>query len=403
MKTKLAVLFGGKSVEHEVSVISALQAIENLNREKYDIIPVYISKNGEMFTGESLIISEKYRDIPALLKESIKVTFANDNGKVSLVRCPAKRFGNNTVTDVDVAFPIVHGTNVEDGALQGYLKTLGLPFVGCDVTASAVGMDKYVMKSVLRDGGFPVLDAMRFNSKVVKPKEAIAKIEERFKYPVIVKPVNLGSSVGISVAHNKEELENSLTEALTYSDTVIVERAIVNLREINCSVVGDTSSAEASECEEPFMCDEILSYKDKYMGGGASKGAKTSDGAKSGMASLQRKVPADISPELRERIRKMAVDAFRWLGCNGVSRIDFMIDADTDELYINEFNTIPGSLSFYLWQPLGVPYTELLDKLISLALKRHRESSEITFSFDTNILASMSTNTGAKGSKGAKA
>ena len=223
-------------------------------------------------------------------------------------------------------------------------------------------------------------------------------LEGKFDYPVIVKPVNLGSSVGISVAHDRESLEKSLTDALNYADTILVERAIVNLREINCSVVGDPSFAEASECEEPFMCDEILSYQDKYMSGG-SKGSKS--GGSKGMASLKRKVPADISPELRERIRKMAVDSFRWLGCCGVSRIDFMIDADTDELYINEFNTIPGSLSFYLWKPLGLEYTDLLDKLISLAFKRQREASEITFSFDTNILA-MGAPTGAKGSKGAK-
>ena len=224
-------------------------------------------------------------------------------------------------------------------------------------------------------------------------------MEKKFAYPVIVKPVNLGSSVGISVAHDKENLEKSLAEALKYADTVIVERAIVNLREINCSVVGDAAEAQASECEEPFMCDEILSYKDKYMSSSGAKGAKS--GASKGMASLQRKVPADISPENRERIRTMAVESFKWLGCCGVSRIDFMIDADTNELFINEFNTIPGSLSFYLWKPLGVSYTQLLDKLISLAFKRQRETADITFSFDTNILA-MGAPTGAKGAKGAK-
>lgn len=398
MKTKLAVIFGGKSVEHEISVISALQAIENLNREKYDVIPVYISKNGDMYTGEALLLSEEYRSIPALLKKCVKVTFASDGGRVSLVRCPAKKFGKNTLCEIDVAFPIVHGTNVEDGALQGYLKTLGIPFVGCDVLASAVGMDKYVMKAMLNDGGFPVLPGLRFSKNGRNNDAFIEKIEEKIAYPVIVKPVNLGSSVGISVAGNRAALEKALNEAFTYADTVIVERAIVNLREINCSVVGDASYAEASECEEPFMCDEILSYKDKYMSGG-SKGSKS--GGSKGMASLKRKVPADISPELREKVRTMAVDAFKWLGCNGVSRIDFMIDNDSGELFINEFNTIPGSLSFYLWKPLGVSYTQLLDKLISLALKRQRESEEITFSFDTNILA-MGAPTGAKGAKGAK-
>lgn len=398
MKTKLCVLFGGKSVEHEISVISALQAMENLNSDKYDIIPVYISKSGEMYTGEKLRSADAYKDLKALCSAAQKVVLVRDGDKVTLERHPARRFGKNTVTEIDVAFPIVHGTNVEDGALQGYLKTLGVPFVGCDVLASAVGMDKYVMKTVLKNEGFPVLECLRFNRRRDKTEDCIKKIEETIPYPVIIKPVNLGSSVGISKAGDRESLEESLKEAFGYAECVLAERAIVNLREINCSVVGDSTKAEASECEEPFMHDEILSYSDKYLGGG--KGSK--EGTKSsGMASLQRKIPADISDEMREEIRTMACRAFQQLGCCGVSRVDFMIDCDENKVYINEFNTIPGSLSFYLWQPLGVPYRELLDRLISLALKRSREEADITYSFDTNILA-MGGARGVGGTKGAK-
>ena len=398
MKIKLAVLFGGRSVEHEVSVISALQAMENLNADKYDIIPVYIAKNGEMFTGEFLRDSDEYKNIPELLKKSIAVNFVLRDGKTILVRKNMKKFGSNDVTEVEVAFPIVHGTNVEDGTLQGFLRTVGLPSVGCDVLASAVGMDKYVMKAMLKDGGFPILDCVRFRrSAYVDRDKCVAMVEEKIDYPVIVKPVNLGSSVGISKASDRDALYKSLDDAFTYADTVIVERAVVKLREINCSVVGDVDFAEASECEEPFMCDEILSYEDKYMSGG--KGSKS--GSKGGMASLKRKVPADLTPEMRERIRTLAVDAFKHLGCSGVSRIDFMIDDADGSLYINEFNTIPGSLAFYLWKPVGVEYRDLLDKLISIALKRNRNESEITYSFDSNIL-SMGSLKGSKGSKGAK-
>ncbi len=403
MKINLCVLFGGRSVEHEISVISALQAMENLNEAKYNIIPVYITKEGEMYTGSTLRSAESYKNIPAMLKASKKVLFVRE-GKDTVLRELEGKKKNDII--VDVAFPIVHGTNVEDGALQGYLRTLGLPFVGCDVLASAVGMDKYVMKTVLKEGGFPVLDCLRFNKRNIKLEACIEAVEKKIPYPVIVKPVNLGSSVGISKADNRDALETSLKDAFSYADVVLVERAVVKLREINCSVVGDTTKADASECEEPFMADEILSYKDKYMSGGGSKGAKggakNPGGAKGGMASLKRKVPADLSPEMRERIRTMAVEAFQHLGCNGVSRIDFMIDNATGELFINEFNTIPGSLAFYLWKPLGVEYRELLDRLISLALKRAREDEDITYSFDTNILA-MGAPTGAKGSKGAKA
>ena len=402
MKINLCVLFGGRSVEHEISVISALQAMENLNANKYNIIPVYITKEGEMYTGEALRNAESYKNIPSMLKTSKKVLFVRE-GKDTVLRELLGKKKNDII--VDVAFPIVHGTNVEDGALQGYLRTLGIPFVGCDVLASAVGMDKYVMKTVLKEGGFPVLDCLRFNKRNTKLDCCIEAVEKKIPYPVIVKPVNLGSSVGISKADNREALESSLKDAFSYADTVLVERAVTQLREINCSVVGDTAKAEASECEEPFMADEILSYKDKYMSGGGSKGAKggakNAGGAKGGMASLKRKVPADLTPEMRERIRTMAVEAFQHLGCNGVSRIDFMIDNATGELYINEFNTIPGSLAFYLWKPLGVEYCELLDRLIALALKRAREDEDITYSFDTNILA-MGAPAGSKGAKGSK-
>ena len=395
MKIELAVLFGGRSVEHEVSVISALQAIENLNKEKYNIHPVYIAKTGEMYTGEALCSMSSYLDIPGMLGTCRQVTFVPADGNAYLQ--PLSGAGRREKPErIDVAFPITHGTNVEDGVLQGYLKTVGVPFVGPDVLASAVGMDKYVMKTMLRDGGFPVLDCVRF-LRGDRMEDMVRRVEDKMAYPVIVKPVNLGSSVGISKASDRESLKASLETAFTYADTVLTEPAITKLREINCSVVGDAWEAQASECEEPFMEDEILSYENKYMDGG--HGAK--GGGSKGMASLKRKIPADISPELRKKIRTMAVDAFRYLGMSGVSRIDFMIDCEADALYINEFNTIPGSLAFYLWEPVGMPYADLLDTLISLAIKRSRQEEDILFSFDTNLLA-LSAHSGTKGAKSGK-
>lgn len=394
MKIKLAVLFGGQSVEHEVSVISALQAVSSLDYEKYDIIPVYITKSGDFYTGAFVGEIEEYKNIPALLKKSRRCIFVSDGGKVKLVRYPFRVFGGD-ISDVDVAFPIVHGTNVEDGTLQGYLKTLGLPFVGCDVVSSAVGMDKYVMKTVLKDNGVPVLDCLRFTEcDYASPEDIVEKCEEKLGYPVIVKPVNLGSSVGISVAKDRDALVNAFDNAFRFAPSVLVERAIMNLKEINCSVCGDVDYAEASECEQPAKSDEILSYKDKYTSGGSKK-----TGGSKGMASLARKIPADITPERREEIRALAVKAFRALGCAGVSRIDFMIDMDTDKVYLNEINTIPGSLSFYLWEPVGVPYKQLLDRMIELALKRRRRDDSIIYSFETNILAVDRSFSGSKGGK----
>lgn len=396
MKIKLAVLFGGKSVEHEISVISALQAMNSLDTEKYEIIPVYMTKQNDFYTGNVLRDIEKYRDIAKLLTEATRVTFVSENGKTRLDRLPAKKFGSNTVSEIDVAFPIVHGTNVEDGALQGFLKTLNLPFVGCDVLASAVGMDKFVMKTILKDAGFPVLPALRYAAKDYNhPETMLAEIETKIGYPVIVKPVNLGSSVGISKAHDRASLENALDTAFSFADTVLIERAITHLREINCSVVGDENGAEASVLEEPVMQDEILSYKDKYMDGG--KGGKSS-----GMASLKRKIPAELPEDRTEAIRTLAVNAFLTLGCSGVSRIDFMIDCDEDKVYLNEINTIPGSLSFYLWEPKGLKYKALLDRLVQTALDRARKQQSITYTFDTNVFAMGSGFGGAKGAKGAK-
>ena len=404
MKIKLCVLFGGKSVEHEVSVISALQAIASLDPDKYDVIPVYITKDNEFYTSFECSCIEEYEDIPALLKKSTRCVFLNADGKVRLLRYPFKRFGSSLISDIDVAFPIVHGTNVEDGTLQGYLKTLGLPFVGCDVTASALGMDKYAMKTVLKENGVPVLDCLRFFPADMNDVPAvIARCEARIGYPVIVKPVNLGSSVGISVAHNAAELMVSLEDAFKFATVILCERAITQLKEVNCSVLGDVDHAEASECESPAKSDEILSYENKYLQGGGSKGAKGGKtGGSKGMASLARKIPADIPDETRTLIREMAVKAFQVLGCNGVSRIDFMIDGETNEVYLNEINTIPGSLAFYLWEPLGVHYNELLDRMIGLALKRKREEDSIVFSFETNLLNMDRSFGGAKGSKTGK-
>ncbi len=392
MKINLAVLFGGKSVEHEVSVISAVQAMASMDKEKYNIIPIYMTKSNEFYTGEKLMDINSFKDIPALLKECTECIMLRSEGKVQLIRQKTKMFGSNHIADIDIAFPIVHGTNVEDGALQGFLQTLDIPYVGCDVLASAVGMDKFVMKILLKDAGFPVLDCCRFSSfEADKLGECIDKVEAKFSYPVIVKPINLGSSVGISKASDRDALEKAMDEAFRFADRILVEPAVVKLKEINCSVVGDSEDAEASVCEEPVQCDEILSYEDKYVGGGKSGGSK-------GMATLKRKIPAEITPEQDEFIRKTAVDAFRYLGCNGVTRIDFMIDMETDKVYLNEINTIPGSLSFYLWEPKGVKYTALLERMINLALKRHRQNSKISYSFDTNIL-SMGGSFGSKGSK----
>lgn len=396
MKIKLAVLFGGKSTEHEISIISAIQAIGSINKDKYEVIPIYITKNNEFYVGENVGKISSYTDIPKLLKESSRVIFVNNGNGVDIIKYPMKKFKNNLYNTIDVAFPIVHGTNVEDGTLQGYLHMLGIPYVGCDVTSSAVGMDKYVMKTVLKDNNIPVLDCVIAMSKEYDDDldALVEKIESKIPYPLIVKPINLGSSVGISKASDRDGLLEALETAFAFAQKILIEEAVQNLKEINCSVLGDSEFAEASECEEPVNSDDILSFEDKYIGG-------SKDGGSKGMATLKRKIPADITAKQREKIRTMAVDAFKCLGCNGVSRIDFMMNNETEEIWLNEINTIPGSLSFYLWEPVGINYTNLLDRMVELALKREREQANLTFSFESNVLAGVNLG-GAKGSKGSK-
>lgn len=394
MKIKIGVFFGGNSVEHEVSIITALQAIENIDRNKYDIVPIYITKENKMYCGNFIGDITQYKNIENLLHISSQVTLAQRDNKVILLKCNKKFYESSVYDYIDIAFPIVHGTNVEDGTLQGYLKMFNIPYIGSDVISSACGMDKYVCKCLLKDNDIPVLNCKCFTLKDYNEnlENIINAIEKEFPYPVIVKPVNLGSSVGIQIAKNQQELNDAIEEAFTYSKKILIEKAIKNLREINCSVVGDYEFAKASECEEPIKTDEILSFNDKYISGGKKFGANKS------MNAGVLKLPADISPEIKQTIQELSIKTFKVLGCSGVIRIDFMIDQDTNLIYVNEVNTIPGSLSFHLWKATNLKYSDLLDKLIDLSLKRNREDKNITYSFDSNILSGYSLN-GLKGTK----
>ncbi len=395
MKTNVAVFYGCRSVEHEVSIISAVQAMRSIDREKYDVTPVYVTKSGEMYTGDNLFEIENYKNLPELLKTAKKVNFARENGKVLMKYETSGLFSKKGIA-IDVAFPVVHGTNCEDGTIQGFFEFLDLPYVGCDIISSAVGMDKAVFKDVLKTAKLPVLDCITIRAReyMARREEVTQEILTTIGLPLIVKPVNLGSSVGITKVNSKEELDDAVTLAFSFTDRILVEHAVTAIREINCSVVGDADSCEASVCEEPFMNDQILSYEDKYMSnsknGGQSKG----------MASLGRKIPADISPEKSDEIRSLACKIFKALGANGVVRIDFIIDTETDKVYANEINTIPGSLAFYLWEATGVPYKELITRLIDLAFRRQRNRENITYTIETNILSGVSF--GTKGTKGAK-
>ncbi len=399
MKTNVAVFFGGRSVEHEISVISALQAINAFNKEKYEIIPVYISKQGRWYTGPKLLDIRNYRDMDRLTAESEEVYMRPEYGDYNLYKANVGGglFGkkNPVVAELHVAIPVLHGTHGEDGIFEGVLETIGIPFAGCDTLSSANGMDKITMKMILRSEDIPVVDYVWFTDhQWQEDRESLMnKVEQKLGYPVIVKPANLGSSVGISKAADRKELGAAIDNACKFAERIIVEHMVEQLKEINCSVLGDADEHQSSVCEEPIKSGDFLSYEDKYMGG-----TKTD----AGMQSSDKRIPADLPQEVSERIRHIAGETFRVLSCHGVSRVDVMIDEKDGSIYVNEINTIPGSLSFYLWEASGITFGQLMDRLVQLALKRKRLQDRKTFTYDSNIFALGGGVKGAKGAKGTK-
>lgn len=380
---KVGVLFGGRSVENEVSVVTAHQTIESMDKSKYEITPIYIAKNGKWYSGDALLDVTNYKNLDSLFDKCDEVYLKSVYGDYNLYRNKKSLFSKDVVTTLDVILPTLHGTNCEDGTLQGVLDTVGIPYVGCNTLASANGMDKITMKMILSACDIPVVDYEWFCDKDWDENrdEKILSVENGLGYPVIVKPANSGSSVGITVAHNREELRESVDNAFSFTTRVIVERLVKELKEVNCSVRGNYFNCEPSALEVPVRSGEILSYADKYMSGG-TKNSK-------GMRSTQRELPADLPADVTERMRKMAVDTFRALSCDGVSRIDMMIDGVSGEIFVNEINTIPGSLSYYLWEYDGESFGTQVDKLIDLAFARKREQGFKTTEFGGNIFTNL--------------
>lgn len=398
MKTNIGVFFGGRSTEHEISVISANQAMHAIDRNQFDVTPIYITKNGKWYSGDALLDVANYRDIPALLAKCTEVYMRPiyDDYKLYAVKKSLFSAEPKALANLDVVIPVLHGSNGEDGTFQGILQATGIPFAGCDVLSSANGMDKITMKMILAASDIPVVDYVWFTDKqwYAQRDSLIAKVEEKLGYPVIIKPANLGSSVGISRADNREALIEKVGAAEKYSTRIIVEHLVEQLQEINCSVLGNCDEYQMSVLEEPIKSGEILSYQDKYMGG--TKGAK-------GMQASQKRIPAELPDDLTKRIQFLAGETFRVLGCHGVSRVDVMVDRKDNAVYVNEINTIPGSLSFYLWEATGISFDKLMSTLVSLALKRKRDMSLKTVSYDQNIFSmGGGVKGGVKGAKGVK-
>ena len=377
MKNKrVAVIFGSRSVEHEVSVITAQQVIRALEAGKHDVVPIYINKAGEWYTGDALRKIETFKklDLGALQR----VQIVPDPTSPCLFKSPAKGlFGKEQGISVDIVFPVIHGTYGEDGTLQGVLELAGVPYVGCGVVGSAVGMDKVLMKAAFEQNDLPVVDYLWFLRRrwEREPEEILYEIESALPYPMFVKPANLGSSVGISKANDREALKFALDVASQYDRKLLVERSIEQVQEINCAVMGNEEIVP-SACEEPISWEKFLGYDDKYLKGVAGKGMKGS----------QRKLPAEISEELTRHIQNLAVKAFQAIDGMGTARVDLLVDRATDEVYVNEVNTMPGSLAFHLWQPVGLAPSQVADNLLQLALDAWEDKARTTFSYSSPLL-----------------
>jgi D-alanine-D-alanine ligase len=388
---RVGLIFGGRSVEHEVSVLTAHQAMAALPTDKYTPVPIYISKSGQWFTGDVLKHLENFKDLEKLVTMAEPVVFNVDATQSGLIhqKVQGQRnwLGRSTsepsLEPIDVAFPLMHGSHGEDGTLQGLLEMADLPYVGSGVLASAIAMDKILAKRVLRSAGVPVIDDLyvsraRWESE---PDAIVAEAESRFGYPVYVKPVTLGSSIGVSRAEDASALRLALDVAATYDSRLMIEPAQQDIIEINCSVLGDSTDARASVCEQP-VSNGTLSYEDKYLSGDKNGGSKGR-----GMQSAKRLIPAPIDPDLTEDIQKAAINAFNSLNASGVVRIDFFVRPSEKKFYVNEINPITGSLSFYLWEPTGVDFPELVTTLVEIALKRHSEKRRSTFTFSSSLLS----------------
>jgi len=365
-RMRVAVIFGGRSEEHEVSLASARSVMDAMDQEKYEIIPIGITKGGSWIASgdpmEALAV-----DDPRVSQSAALLSDPSRRGLWSLEE-KARAIHATRLTDIDVVFPVLHGPYGEDGTVQGLLELTGLPYVGAGVTASAVGMDKVIFKDVMRAHGLPLVDHVMVKRRAweVDPENVLDEIERRFGYPVFTKPANLGSSVGIAKCHDRTALTAGLSDAALYDRKLLVEPAVAQAREIEVSVLGNDDPM-ASLPGEIVPSREFYSYEAKYIDLGDEASALH--------------IPAPLSQAMTEHVQELAVRAYRAIDCAGMARVDFLLSGETEALYINEVNTIPGftEISMYpkLWEASGIPYPELIDRLIDLALERQRDRARL--------------------------
>ena len=397
MKKQIAIIFGSRSCEREVSIISAVQLMRHIDREKYEPVPVYIDENGCWYTGAVLMDINTFKPFNRDMKGIVRVFPDLSSGSGALLTRTSgiglfAKEKTEIVARIDVYILVFHGLNGEDGTIQGLLELANIPYTSTGIAGSAIGMDKIMMKQFFRGAGLPVLPGICITRSSFQHnrKSVIQQIENELGYPVFVKPANLGSSIGVSRADSPVSLADSLELAFEYDRRVLVEKGLNKPIELNCSVLGYDDEVQASPIEMPINSDAFLDFKDKYLASGGSKG----------MASLHRILPAPIEEDLKKEIQDLSCRIFRMLDCKGVVRIDYMFDKESETIYITEINTIPGSLAYYLWENAGISYSSLIDRMIQYAEKAHNDKNLANYAYSSDILSGVSF--GAKGSKGTK-
>jgi D-alanine-D-alanine ligase len=387
MKKRIAVIFGSRSVEHEVSIITAVQAMNTLDDALFDVVPLYIAKDGVWYTGDALKRMDAFSNLPGIATVARRVLLQPFAGKATLTAETPRGglFARGETLErlaIDAALLCTHGTNGEDGTLQGTLELLGIPYTGAGVTGSVLGMDKVVMKKLFAAAGLPIVPYISLSRGEwqASPDSCLRTVEASLEYPLFVKPANLGSSVGITRATDCATLKSALEVASHFDRKLLVEKAVTDLREINCAVLGNDAPV-ASACEEVFSSHAFLDYDAKYK-----VGYKASAPAKGTVRKGEgRKVPAELAEDLSARIREFACRAFAAVDCRGLARVDFLLDGQ-ECVYVNEINTIPGSLSYYLWEATGMQYRDLLTRLLELAEESFQDRRRNIVSYDVSDL-----------------
>lgn len=392
-KKQLGVIYGSRSCEHDVSIISAVQFMNAANKEKYDIIPIYISRSGKWYTGETLRNISTYTPFDEKSEGIINVSLDMTSTSGELITYePIKGFLTGgglkrcVIAHVDCMCIIMHGMNGEDGTLQGLLEMVNIPYTSSGVAGSAIGMDKIMMKQFFRGANLPVLDSVWFTRRMfeTEPESVLAEVMNKLSYPVFVKPANLGSSIGVKKANDNNSLRDALEVAFSFDKRVLVEKALRTPLEVNCSVLGYDGKCVSSVLEMPNTNGEVLTFEGKY---------NTKVGTAEGMASLERQVPAPISETITQSIKQMSESIFAMLDCKGVVRIDYMMEKGTESYYITEINTIPGSMAFYLWEHDGMKYSELIDKLVEYAFQAHTDKNKYSYAYTSDILNNLTLGT----------